>query len=135
MCSEESHNQYHLLHEAPTAAQWHLDDSSRTFRVQMIKSPPITRKRWAWMLLIVPAILLFIIAVLLCIMLAWLLYGRVKFDSSFASSTNHTLIIDESTQWCQLLAIARHANCDLKDPPSLLGLTLSGLLVSCDTSR
>jgi hypothetical protein len=130
MCSEESHNQYHPLHEAPTAAQWHVDDSPRTFGAQTIKSPPITRKRRAWMVLIVPAILLFIIAVLLCIMLAWLLYGRVKFDPSFASSTNHALIIDESTQWCQLSAIARHANCVSNDAPSLLGLTLSGLLVN-----
>jgi len=81
-------------------------------------------------LLIFPAILLFVIAALLCFMLLWLLYRHVDFDPSLASATNGALVVDEATQWCQMLAIAGHANCDFKTSTKPTRLTLSALMAS-----
>jgi len=132
MNSEESYNPYHALHEASMATQWDPDAIPGMFCAQTIKSPPITKKCWAWVMLIVPTMFLFIIAFLLCVMLLWLFYHHANFDLSLASVTDGALIVDEAAQWCQLLAILPgRANCnELKQAQNLLGLTLSGLLVS-----
>jgi hypothetical protein len=64
-------------------------------------------------------------------MLLWLLYHRANIDSSFESVAKGALIADEAAQWCQLLAIVNHGNCEeAKEAQNLLGLALSGLLVS-----
>ena len=119
MNSEESYNPYHSSHVSPDAT---LDHIPKTFGVQTMESTPTTKKRQAWMLLIVPALLLTMISALFCIMLLWLLYPsrRVNFDSSFESVTKGALIVDEADQWCQLLAIASHSSCNSKTAPSLL---------------
>jgi hypothetical protein len=61
-------------------------------------------------------------------MLQWLLHHRANFDSSFASVMKDALIVDEAAQWCHLLTIVSRSPCDKAQ--NLLGLTLSGLLVS-----
>lgn len=43
---------------------------------------------------------------------------------------NNALIVDEAAQWCQLLSAANYVDCNSNHAPSLLGLTLSGILVS-----
>lgn len=126
MNSEESYNPYHSLHDAPNVSQWPQDNIPTTF----VESPQIAKRTRAWALLIVPAMFLLIIITLLCTMLIWLLYRHVDFDPSFEYVTNNALVVDEAAQWCQLLAIASHGNCDPNQAPSLLGLTLSGVLVS-----
>lgn len=118
-----SNNPYHPV---PNTAQWAQDNIPTTF----IDSPRIAKRTRAWVLLIVPAMFLLIIITLLCTMVIWLLYCHVDFDPSFGYVTNNALVVDEAAQWCQLLAIASHGNCKLNQAPSLLGLTLSGVLVS-----
>jgi hypothetical protein len=128
MGSEESYNPYHSLHDAPNATHCPLDsDMLSTSGTRAVSSPQFAKKNRAWVLLILPTIFLSIIAALFGIMLLWLLYHRVKFDQ--ASVTNGALISDEGARWCQLLNMVSSANCDqLKQ--NMLGLTLSGLLVS-----
>jgi hypothetical protein len=131
--SEESYHTYNSSHELLQANQSFLDDNPNISGAETKESPPIIKRHRgrAWMLLIFPAILLFIIACLLVIMVLWLFYHHAIFDLSFASVTNDALIVDEATQWCQLLAIISHANCDeSKDAPKLLGLAISSLLAS-----
>lgn len=133
--SEECYNPHHPvhLHEAHST-QYSQDDIPTTFGAQTIESPnpspAIAKKCRAWVLLIVPGVLLLMIAVLFCVMLLWLLHHHVDFDPSFASATRNELIVDQAAQWCKLLSIADHGKCDLNQAPSLLGLALSGILVS-----
>lgn len=128
MNSEESFNSYHS-HEVPDVTT--EDTPSHTVNAQTIESPPITKRRRAWMLLILPSVCLLTITALLCVMLLWLLYRRAGFDSSFSSLNNDALIVDEAAQWCQLSAMVGRANCDQEQQTqNLIGLTLSGLLVS-----
>jgi hypothetical protein len=134
--SEESHHAYNPFHEPLQATQRLIDDNSNIFGAEtdLEESPPIIKRHQpsrAWMLLIFPAVFLFIIAFLLVIMVIWLFYRRARFDSSFASVTNDALIVDEATRWCQLLAIISHANCqESNEAPKLLGLAISSLLAS-----
>ena len=136
MDSEESYNPYHSLHKAPQANQWPPDDTESTVGAVTIESPPIIKRRRAWVLLVIPAMLLFSILVLLCFMLQWLLHHRADFDLSFGNMTfgnmtKDALIVDEAAQWCQLLTIVNHDPCNkVKQAQNLLGLTLSSLLVS-----
>jgi hypothetical protein len=75
--------------------------------------------------------MLFVILALLCFLLQWLLHHRANFDPSFGNMTKDALIVDEAAQWCQLLTIVSHSPCnETKQAQNLLGLTLSGLLVS-----
>jgi hypothetical protein len=128
--ADDHFDPYHSLYGAPMGTQWPSSDIPMTFGSQtVVEPPPSTKKSRSWMILILPAILLFVIAALLCFMLLWLLYRDVNFDPSFASMTNGALILDEAAQWCQMLAIAGHASCDSNQAPNLLGLTLSGLMV------
>lgn len=131
--SEESHHAYNPFHEPLQATQRLIDDNSTIFGAETEESPPIIKRHQsrAWMLLIFPAVFLFIIASLLVIMVLWLFYRRARFDPSFASVANDALIVDEATQWCQLLAIISHADCHKSnEAPKLLGLTISSLLAS-----
>lgn len=125
MTSEESYNPYHPLQQ-PTTAYWPQDTISST----ATKYPLVSQKCRPWALLIVPALMILTITALFCLMLLWLLYHHVNFDPSFASMTNNALIVDEAAQWCWLLSVVHYADCDSNQAPSLLGLTLSGILVS-----
>jgi hypothetical protein len=127
MNSEESYNPYYSLHEVPQSTH---GNTSGVLDAGTIESPPNTKRRRAGMLLIFPAMFLFVIAALFGMMLFWLLYHRANFDGSFASVTKDTVIVDEAAQWCQLLTTVSRANCDkANQAQSLLGLTLSGLMV------
>jgi hypothetical protein len=128
--TEDDYDPYRLSNEAPMGTQSPADIPTAFGSQTVVGSPPTKKRSRSWMLLILPAILLFVIAALLCFMLLWLLYRHLNLDPTFASATNHALIVDEASQWCQMLGIARHASCDSKRAPNLLGLTLSGLIAS-----
>lgn len=133
MNSEESFNPYHELYGASMATQWDPDGIPSMFCAQTIESPPITKKYRA--ILIVPTMFLSFITVLFGVMLFWLFYRHAphaNIDPSVAFVADGALIVDEAAQWCQLLAILPvRANCSESiQAQNLLGLTLSGLLVS-----
>lgn len=75
-------------------------------------------------------------------MLLWLLYHRQRVDpgSSFESAVNNEFIVDETAQWCHLLKgfFNGRLDCDQSQESGLLGLAISGLLMShtiCTASR
>lgn len=131
MNSEESYNPYHSLDEVPQAMGWSPGDTPSRSSPGMTESTPISERHRAWVLLILPTIFLLIITGLFCFMLLWLLHRQANVDPSFASVTTGALITDETAQWCRLSAVVSRANCDKpKEGQNLLGLALSGLLVS-----
>ncbi|KAG9007794.1 hypothetical protein FRB93_007185 [Tulasnella sp. JGI-2019a] len=84
------------------------------------------RKRHALGLLVVPALALLAITGLVVTMMLWLLLHRRTPDATTPTSVTHgALIVDEASKWCDIVD-ADACNSDLA--PSLLGLTLSGLL-------
>lgn len=145
MSSEESYNPYHSLHEAPERRGSPQDVTPRAASTQPTtgtRSFPVTQKRRALILLIIPVILLLVVAGLFCFMLLWLLYHRRRIDpdsseSSASVSANNDFIVDEAAQWCLLLKgiINNHPDCDSSQESGLLGLALSGLLVSHDPTQ
>jgi hypothetical protein len=69
MNSEESYNPYLSLNDVPTTTQLPQNAIPSVVGAQTIESPPITKKCRALVILVIPAMFLFIIAVLLCTML------------------------------------------------------------------
>ncbi|KAG9007793.1 hypothetical protein FRB93_007184 [Tulasnella sp. JGI-2019a] len=84
------------------------------------------RKRRALGLLVVPALTLLVIIGLVAAMMFWLLLHRRTPDATTPTSVTHgALIVDEASKWCDIVNVGA---CDSDLAPSLLGLTLSGLL-------
>ena len=132
MSAESSYNPYRTMHLTQVAAQSSESQAnSRNNRsIHPLSSFPVTRKQRAWILLVVPTVLLLIIAGLLCFMALWLLYRNVHTSASFDSIAKDALIVDEAAQWCRLLrSTIPNAKCDPNKAPTLLGLTFADLLV------
>ena len=125
---------YHTLHLAPNAAQYSDSEPRANPRskqsAKTLSDFPITQKQRAWILLVVPSVLLLIVSGLLCFMVLWLLYHSVRANASFGSIAKDALIVDEAAQWCRLVrATISNAKCDPNKGPIFLGLTFAGLLV------
>ncbi|KAG8877607.1 hypothetical protein FRB98_006617 [Tulasnella sp. 332] len=89
--------------------------------------PPEVPKRRALKLLIAPTFVLLAIIGLLAAMVVWLLINRIPHPVSTSTSAvgGGGLIVDEASKWCDI--VDKDA-CNTELAPSLLGLTLSGLL-------
>lgn len=135
MDSEDHYDPYNSLYEPPIVTPPPVNPTAfgNLGSQTAVESLP-TKKSRNWTLLILPAIFLFVIAGLLCFMVLWLLYRHVNFDASFGSVTNGAIIVDEAAQWCQMLTMTR-TSCKSEQAPNLLGLTLSGLMVSLSIPR
>ena len=129
--TEESYNPYDTLHHEPDVAHFPQAGTQSHRSSQPSDVFLVTRKQRAWVILVIPTILLITIAGLLSFMLLWLLYHRVGANPSFGFIARHALVVDEAARWCQLLkGTIAGTSCDSNRAPTLLGLTFASLLVS-----
>jgi hypothetical protein len=81
-------------------------------------------------LLVIPFLLVLGTAAILVAMIVWLITSQRRPLSASTSLTRAALIVDETSRWCKIQkTFSGSTGCDDALKPSLLGLTLSGLLV------
>ena len=85
-----------------------------------------TRSLW---LLVIPSLLVLGIIGVLVAMILWLINTKRQPFKAPESLTRGAIIVDEASRWCSLEKSVAGSGCDPNREPSLLGLTLSGLLV------
>ena len=91
---------------------------------------PTGKKERHLYFLIIPTFLVVGMVALLIAMIAWLVTSQRQPFGAPAYVTHSALVVDESSRWCQIRKkVLRSATCGSALEPSLLGLTLSGLLV------
>jgi hypothetical protein len=92
---------------------------------------PLNGKKWRpFYFLIIPFLLVLGILALLVAMIVWLVTSHREPFEAPVSLTRGALIVDEASRWCKIQKkVVRSVACGSGLEPSLLGLTLSGLLV------
>ena len=107
-----------------------LDEHRRASTLAPSSSPLKGKKKRPFLFLIIPFVLVLGIIAVLIAMIVWLLTSQKHPFGAPASVTREALIVDESSRWCKIQKeVLKSATCGSDLEPSLLGLTLSGLLV------